>query len=214
MHMPVRVAIFEDNPIMLDAYRAILNGIDGYSCTGSFSSCNNLKYDIEKSRPDVILMDIEMYGIDGIEATRKVKQLYPEIKILIQTVFEDEEKIFAALCAGANGYITKNTSPVKMLDAIQDVYNGGSAMSPGIASKMFQLFQQYAAPVEKKDYRLTDREKEILSLMVEGLPMPKVAERIFLSYETVRTYVKSIYAKLHVASATEAVAKTLKERLL
>lgn len=214
MIMPVRVAIFEDNPIMLDAYKAILNGIDGYSCTGSFSSCNNLKHDIEKSMPEVILMDIEMYGVDGIKATREIKRLYPEIKILIQTVFEDEERIFAALCAGANGYITKNISPVKMLDAIQDVYNGGSAMSPGIAAKMFHLFQQYVTPVEKKDYRLTDREKEILSLMVEGMPMPRVAEKIFLSYETVRTYVKNIYAKLHVASATEAVAKTLKERLL
>lgn len=213
--MGVRVAIFEDNPIMLDAYKAILNGIEGYTCTGAFTSCNDLKHDIEKSKPDVVLMDIEMYGIDGIEATRRLKQIYPEIKILIQTVFQDDEKIFAALCAGANGYITKNTSPVKMLEAIQDVYNGGAAMSPVIAAKMFRLFQQQAGTVtEKPDYHLNEREKEILSLMIEGLPLPRVAEKIYLSYETVRTYVKNIYSKLHVASATEAVAKSIKERLV
>jgi DNA-binding NarL/FixJ family response regulator len=156
-----------------------------------------------------------MYGIDGIAATKQVKQLYPHIKILIQTVFEEEDKIFAALCAGANGYITKNISPIKMLEAIQDVHNGGSAISPGIAAKMFYLFQQHVMPVTAtKDYRLSDREKEVLSLMIDGLSMPRIAEKIFLSYETVRTYVKNIYSKLHVASATEAVAKGIKENIV
>ncbi len=213
--MAIRVAIFEDNPIMLDAYKAILNGVDGYSCVGAFSSCNNLRQDIEKSNPDLVLMDIEMYGTDGIEATRQLNKLFPDIRVLIQTIFEDEDKIFAALCAGAKGYITKNTSPVKMLEAVQDVYNGGSAMSAAIAAKVFKLFQQQVGPqIEKKDYHLSEREKEILALMVEGNPLPRIAEKIFLSYETVRTYVKSIYQKLHVASNTEAVAKTLKEKLL
>ena len=213
--MSIRIAIFEDNPIMLDAYKAILNGVEGYSCTGAFTNCNDLRYSIEKSDPDVVLMDIEMHGIDGIEATRLLREMWPNLKILIQTVFEDEEKIFAALCAGANGYITKNISPVKMLDALKDVHMGGSAMSPGVAAKIFNLFQKYVQPQQKNaDYRLTEREKEILSCMVEGLTLPKVAEKIFLSYETVRTYVKNIYSKLHVASATEAVAKAIKERII
>ncbi len=213
--MNIRVAIFEDNPIMLDAYKAILNGIDGYECTGTFTNCNDLKYALEKSNPNVVLMDIEMNGIDGIEATKKAKENFPQIKILIQTVFEDDDKIFAALCAGANGYITKNTSPVKMLEAIQDVNNGGSAMSPGIAAKMFTLFKNIAPSVTPTaDYHLTSREKEILALMVDGLAMPRVAEKIFLSYETVRTHVKHIYSKLHVASATEAVAKSIKEKIV
>jgi DNA-binding NarL/FixJ family response regulator len=212
--MPIRVAIFEDNPIMLDAYKAILNGVEGFICTGAFTHCNNLKHDLEKSNPDVVLMDIEMYGIDGIEATRRIKHMNPELKILIQTVFEDEDKIFQALCAGANGYIIKNSSPVKMLDAIQDVHAGGAAISPGIASKMFSLFQKFAPHETVEDYHLTQREKEILTCMVEGLSLPKTAEKIFLSYETVRTYVKSIYSKLHVASATEAVAKAIKERII
>jgi DNA-binding NarL/FixJ family response regulator len=160
-------------------------------------------------------MDIEMYGINGIQATQTIKQLYPQIKILIQTIFEEDDKIFDALCAGANGYITKNTSPVKMLEAITDVHNGGSAMSPSIAAKMFTLFKKIApASIATTDYHLTNREKEILTLMVEGMPMPRVAEKIFLSYETVRTYVKSIYNKLHVASATEAVSKSIKERIV
>lgn len=211
----IRVAIFEDNPIMMDAYRSILNGSPGYSCTGSFTNCNNWRHDIEKSNPDVILMDIEMSGLNGIEATKLIKKDFPDIRIMVQTVFEDDAKIFEALCAGANGYILKNTSPVKMLEAITDVQNGGVAFNPVVAAKVARLFQQFIAPSATiNNYQLTEREKEILHLLTEGIPMPRIAERIFLSYETVRGYVKSIYHKLHVASATEAVAKALKERLV
>jgi DNA-binding NarL/FixJ family response regulator len=160
-------------------------------------------------------MDIEMTGINGIAATRLIKKEFPAVKILMQTVFEDDTKIFEALCAGANGYILKNTSPVKMLEAITDVQNGGVAFNPVVASKVAKLFQQFIAPsVTIPDYQLSDREKEILHLLTEGLPMPRIAEKIFLSYHTVRDHVKNIYQKLHVASATEAVAKALKEKLV
>ena len=210
-----RVAIFEDNPIMMDAYRSILNGSQGYICTGSFTSCNEWKHDIERSNPDVVLMDIEMTGINGIKATRLIKKEFPHIRILIQTVFEDDSKIFEALCAGANGYILKNTSPVKMLEAVSDVQNGGVAFNPIVAAKVVTLFQQYIAPSPiTNSYQLNEREREILQLLTEGLPMPRIAEKIFLSYETVRGYVKNIYQKLHVASATEAVSKALKEKLV
>ncbi len=211
----IQVAIFEDNPIMMDAYRSILNGSPGYLCTGSFTSCNNWKQDIEKSKPDVVLMDIEMTGINGIKATGLIKKEFPEVRILIQTVFEDDTKIFESLCAGANGYILKNTSPVKMLEAITDVQNGGVAFNPAVAAKVARLFQQFIAPmVSVPDYQLSNREKEILQLLTEGVPMPRIAEKIFLSYHTVRDHVKSIYQKLHVASATEAVSKALKEKLV
>ena len=211
----IRVAIFEDNPIMMDAYRSILNGSPGYNCTGNFTNCNNWKHDIQKSNPDVVLMDIEMTGITGIEATKLIKNEFPEVKILIQTVFEDDAKIFEALCAGANGYILKNTSPVKMLDAVTDVQDGGVAFNPTVAAKVAKLFQQFIAPLTTvNNYQLTEREKEILQLLTQGMPMPRIAEKIFLSYETVRGYVKNIYQKLHVASATEAVSKALRERLV
>ncbi|MEP7164600.1 MAG: response regulator transcription factor [Ferruginibacter sp.] len=211
----IRVAIFEDNPIMMDAYRSILNGSPGYTCTGSFTSCNNWKQDIEKSNPDVVLMDIEMTGINGIKATGLIKKEFPGIRILIQTVFEDDTKIFESLCAGANGYILKSTSLAKMLEAITDVQNGGVAFNPNIAAKVAKLFQQFIAPLAiVADYQLTEREKEILHLLTEGMPMPRIAEKIFLSYHTVRDHVKNIYQKLHVASATEAVAKALKEKIV
>jgi DNA-binding NarL/FixJ family response regulator len=211
----IRVAVFEDNPIMMDAYRSILNGSPGYTCAGSFTSCNDWKHDIEKSNPDVVLMDIEMTGINGIKATGLIKKEFPKLKILMQTVFEDDSKIFEALCAGASGYILKNTSPVKMLEALSDVQNGGVAFNPVVAAKVVTLFQKFIAPsVAINNYQLTEREKEILQLLTEGMPMPRIAEKIFLGYETVRGYVKNIYHKLHVASATEAVAKALKEKLV
>jgi len=211
----IRVAIFEDNPIMMDAYRSILNGSPGFKCTGNFTTGNNWRHDIEKSKPDVVLMDIEMTGINGIKATGLIKKEFPEVRILVQTVFEDDTKIFEALCAGADGYILKSTSPVKMLEAITDVQNGGVAFSPAVAAKVAMLFQKFIAPSATiNNYQLTNREKEILQLLTEGMPIPRIAEKIFLGYETVRGYVKSIYQKLHVASATEAVAKALKEKLV
>ncbi len=200
---------------MIDAYRSILNGSPGYKCTGSFTSCANWVQDVQKSSPDVILMDIEMTGINGIDATGLIKKQFPAVRILIQTVFEDDDKIFQALCAGANGYILKTTSPIKMLEAIADVQSGGVAFNPNVAAKVALLFQEFIAPsTTVHNYHLTEREKEILQLLTEGLPIPRIAEKIFLGYETVRGYVKNIYQKLHVASATGAVAKALKEKLV
>jgi DNA-binding NarL/FixJ family response regulator len=216
--MAIRVTVFEDNKLVRDSFDAILNGTEGYICTGAFSGCNNLTHDIDRSRPDIVLMDIEMKGVNGIEATKKIRQHYPNVKVLIQTVFEDDDKIFAALCAGASGYILKKTSPAKLIEAIQEVYYGGAPMSPAVATKVIQLFQKFAPPLpettEEEAVTLSKREKEILQLMMEGDNYRTISEKCFLSYDTVRTHVRSIYKKLHVASVNQALVKAFKQRLI
>src|SRR6266436_8586978 len=140
--MAIRVAVFEDNKLVRDSFEAILNGTDGFVCSGSFSGCNNLDHDLKRSQPDVILMDIEMSGVNGIDATKKIKREFPAIKILIQTVFEDDEKIFAAICAGASGYILKKTSPSALIEAIKEAHAGGAPLTGSIANRVLQMFQK------------------------------------------------------------------------
>ena len=214
VYMQIRVAIFEDNKLVRDALQAILNGTDGYICTGAFADGNQWMLNIKRSEPDVVLMDIEMPGINGIEATQKICVNFPDIKILIQTVFNDSEKIFKALCAGASGYILKNDPPHKYMEAITEVYNGGAPMSAAVAKKVLGFFSSknvILVSPENKDYQLSDREKELLRLMVEGHDYKTIAAKSFISYETVRTQVKHIYKKLHVASRSEAIMKAVQQ---
>jgi DNA-binding NarL/FixJ family response regulator len=214
--MEIRVAIFEDNKLVRDALQAILSGTPGYSCTGVFADGNRWEPDIKRSEPDVVLMDIEMPGLNGIEITKHICDKFPDVKILIQTVFNDSEKIFQALCAGASGYILKNDPPHKYLDAINEVYNGGAPMSSTVAKKMLGFFANkniILVSPGNTDYQLSDREKELLRLMVEGHDYKTIAGKAFISYETVRTHVKHIYSKLHVASRSEAVMKAIQHGL-
>ncbi len=214
--LDIKVTIFEDNKLMRNGFEAICNGTSGLICCGAYPDVTDLDQKIKRSQPDVILMDIELPGINGIVATRSIIKNWPDIKILIQTVFEDDDKIFDAICAGASGYILKSTSPARLVEAIQEVNSGGSPMSPYIANRVLKLFQQIAPPSTNEDERLilTSREKEILSLMIQGKNLHHIGETLFISYETVRTHVKRLYKKLHVASATEAVAKAIRERLV
>jgi DNA-binding NarL/FixJ family response regulator len=202
---------------MRNGFEAICNGTPGLVCCDVFADCADLDYKIKRCNPQVVLMDIEMPGMDGITATRRLVKNWPDLKILIQTVFEDDDKIFSAICAGASGYILKSTSPSRLVEAINEVYNGGSPMSPYIANRVLKLFQQFAPAIPNDDedkFVLSHREKEILSLMVEGCHLHAIAEKSFISYETVRTHVKRIYKKLHVASASEAVVKAIRQRLV
>jgi len=210
----IRVAIFEDNKLLRDALQAIFDGTPGFRCCGVFADGNNWKIDVKRAEPDVVLMDIEMPGLNGIEVTKLIREEFPGIAILIQTVFNDNERIFAALCAGASGYILKTDPPHKYLEAVTDVYNGGSPISGGVAKKILGFFANknvILVSPEPDNYNLSEREKEILQLMVKGDNYKNIAQKIFISYETIRTHVKHIYKKLHVASRSEAVTKAIQK---
>src|SRR5215207_685378 len=163
----INVVIFEDNKLLRDALQAIFQGTPGYKCSGVFADGNRWEADIRRSEPDVVLMDIEMPGLNGIEVTRHACERFPQIKILIQTVFSDNEKIFSALCAGASGYILKTDPPNKYLDAVTDVFNGGAPISGGVAKKMLGFFTNKNVILispQTDNYNLSEREKEILQL--------------------------------------------------
>jgi DNA-binding NarL/FixJ family response regulator len=208
MEKEIRVALFEDNYLQRDSYSQLINGMPGFNCTGSYDNASDLIYKIKRSEPDVVLMDIEMPGINGIEAVRIIKREFPEIKVIMQTVFEDDDKIFAAIQAGATGYILKKSPPSKTLDAILEVYNGGAPMTPSIASKTLELFRHgVAAPPDKEAAQLSDRQREILECIVNGMSYKLIAEKLFISIDTVRYHVKNIYEILQVHSRYELMSK-------
>lgn len=210
----IRVVIFEDNKHVRESLYYLINGTPGFNCIGAFPDCNDVLFHISKEMPDVVLMDIEMPGLNGIQGVKLIKSKFPQVHVLMQTVFHDENNIFNAICAGASGYILKSTTPAEYIEAIKDVYNGGSPMTGSIARKVLELFQKNIAQEEKKDYQLTPKEKEMLNYMVQGKSFKMIANAAGISYETVRTHMKNIYTKLHVNSNTEAVSKVLKEKLL
>lgn len=217
MQMEIRVAIFEDNRLFRDAMQAILNGTKGYTCCGVFGDGYRIEENVNRVKPDVVLMDIEMPGIDGIEATREIQKRFPDVKVLIQTVFNEGEKIFQAMCAGASGYILKNDPPSKYLEAITEVYNGGAPMSASVAKKVLGFFSSknvILVSPSNEDYKLTPREKELLGMMIDGDDFKSIAEKSFISYDTVRTHVRNIYQKLHVTSRNEAIMKALQQGLI
>ena len=195
----------------------LLSTVPGFEVVGSYSHVLDCLDDIKELNPDVVLMDIEMPGMSGIEAVKEIKKNYPQIQVLMQTVFEDDDRVFDSICAGAAGYILKNHLNTKLVEAIQELQFGGSPMSPSIARKVLNKMQQIPQlikPEEAPDYNLTAREKEVLSCIVEGLAYKMIADRLDISYETVRSHVKKIYEKLHVASLTEAVAKAINQRIV
>ena len=210
----IRLLIFDDNPTLLEGLRLVLQESDSIFLAGSYSTAENAVPVIRKDKPDVILMDIQMPGISGIEAVRKIKESFPVLPILMQTVFEDTEKVFAAICAGASGYILKTTTSEKLLEAIKEVHAGGSPMSPPIARKVLQLFQHQFADVQQDYQTLTPREREVLACMVKGQSYKMIADVCNITFNTVHTHIKKIYEKLHVNSASEAVAKAIKQRIV
>jgi DNA-binding NarL/FixJ family response regulator len=215
--MPVSVAIFEDSKPIREAISMLINGTNGLHLAGAFPDCNNLLSNISQSNPEVVLMDIEMPGMNGIEAVKILKQKFPSITVIMQTVFEDEDKIFNAICNGASGYLLKDTAPSRLMEAILEASHGGAPMSPSIAKKTLHLFQKFLSPYDiskQEDYRLTPRETEILQWLVKGYSYKMIASACNIGFDTVRTHIRNIYNKLHVASMTEAVAKAIRERIV
>ena len=215
--MSLRIAIFDDNKNIRESISLLLETVDPFEVVGSFSHVLDCIEDIRACKPDIVLMDIEMPGMSGIEAASLIKKEFPHIQVLMQTVFEDDDRVFDSICAGASGYILKNFLNTKLVDAINELQYGGSPMSPSVARKVLNKMQSVSAairPEEVPDYRLTAREKEVLSCLVNGLSYKMIASDLNISYETVRSHVKKIYEKLHVASLTEVVAKAINQRIV
>lgn len=215
--MPLRIAIFDDNKNIRESIGMLLTTENSFEVVGSFSHVLDCIEDIAGCRPDVVLMDIEMPGMTGIEAVIQIKKEFPHIQVLMQTVFEDDDRVFDSICAGASGYILKNFLNTRLVDSIKELQFGGSPMSPSIARKVLNKMQSVASvikPEEAPDYNLTPREKEVLSCLVNGLSYKMIGADLNISYETVRSHVKKIYEKLHVASLTEVVAKAINQRIV
>lgn len=210
----IRVAIFEDNRNLREGLFNLLETSDHFTCVGAFANCERVVENIGETQPDVILMDIEMPLVNGIEAVRLIREKYPDVKILMETIFEEDEKIFQSICNGAQGYILKNTPPEEILDAIREIYEGGAPMSPIIASKVLRMFKFNLSGQSDSSFNLSSREKEILKCLVEGMSYKMIADTCFISADTVNGHIKNIYKKLQVHSKGEAVAKAIKRKII
>lgn len=209
--MAIKVSIVEDNEQLRTTLAKMISRSDGFECLGHHPSAEAGLAAIPNEKPDVVLMDINLPGINGVECVRKLKQILPNTQVVMLTAYEDTENIFNSLAAGAAGYLLKRSKSQEILDAVRDVLNGGSPMSTHIARKVVQSFQARpaAAPAEP-EADLSPREQEVLNLLSQGFMYKEISDKLGISFETVRTYIRRIYEKLHVRTRTEAVAKALR----
>jgi DNA-binding NarL/FixJ family response regulator len=210
---PVSVAIIEDHREFRDYLTALISGTEGFKCTGSFRSVEEALPRINAHVPDVILLDIGLPGMSGIEGIRLFKERYPEILLLTLTIHDDDERIFDALCAGASGYLLKKTQPAQLVESVKEAAQGGAPMSPEVARRVIRLFRDIRPP-DRADYNLTPHEVRILKLLVEGHNYKTAATKLGVAPTTINFHLQNIYQKLQVHSKTEAVAKALRNRLI
>lgn len=211
----ITVAIVEDNNVIREGLAALINGTPGYACNGEYSSCEAFLSKLSNLQVDVVLMDIGLPGISGIEGVKEAIQKKSDMNILMLTIYEDSDKVFDALCAGACGYLVKKTPPAKLLEAIKDVFEGGSPMSSNVARQVIMAFKETkSSSVSDSDFELSHREKEVLGLLADGYNYQEIANSLFISVDTVRHHIRNIYKKLHVHSQSEAVAKAIRKKII
>jgi DNA-binding NarL/FixJ family response regulator len=206
----ISVAIVDDERKLCESIAMFVNGSPGFKCVSSYHSAEAALEHLPADRPDVVLMDINMTGMNGVECVRRLKGLVPELKIMMLTVYEDSDQIFQALSAGASGYMLKRSTPARLLEAIKELHEGGSPMSSSIARKVVASFQK-SGQIREEKINLSPREQTVLESMAKGLTYKQTADHLEISIDTVRTHVRRIYEKLHVKSNTEAVAKYLRQ---
>jgi len=211
----LRIIIFDDNRNVRESVALLLSTTENMQLAAAFESCKNMLQQIELIKPDVVLMDIDMPSLNGIDAVKQLRTVFPHLPVLMLTGFEDDEKVFNSICAGANGYVLKNANMESLIQYIHEAYNGGAPMTPVIARKVLTQFARVQpAQSRGEDYNLSSREKDVLQLLVKGKSYKMIADELHISYETVHSHIRRIYQKLQVNSVGEAVSKTITKKIL
>lgn len=209
---PIKVAIIEDRREIRDGLAMLIGGTEGYACTGSYRTMEDAIRHLGRTQPDVVLCDIGLPGMSGIDGIRVLKERHPEMILLVLSVYDDDDRIMEALCAGACGYLLKKTPPLRLLEGLKEAVAGGSPMSPEVAYRVIQLFREFRPPA-RADYNLTPHETRLLKLLVDGYTYKKAADELNVSVHTIAFHLRNIYKKLQVHSKSEAVSKALRQRL-
>jgi DNA-binding NarL/FixJ family response regulator len=208
----IKVLLYEDNPQLREGLTMLISGSDGFEVIAAFKNCENVVDEVTAFQPDVVLMDIDMPVVNGIEGLKRIRAVNDQVKILMLTVFDDNQNVFQAISNGANGYVLKKTPPARLLEYISEAATGGAPMTASIATQVLRMFANMNTR-QGEDYHLSDREKQVLQLLVDGYSYKMIASEMFIAIDTVRSHIKKIYEKLHVNSKSEAVAKAFKDKI-
>jgi DNA-binding NarL/FixJ family response regulator len=209
----IKVLIYEDNPQLREGLTMLIDGSDGFRVLASFKNCNNVVDEVAAFKPDVVLMDIDMPGTNGVDGLKLIRESNADVKVLMLTVFDDNKNVFESIRSGANGYILKKTAPARLLEYIAEAASGGAPMTASIATQVLKMFSTMNNE-KGEDYNLSDREKQVLQFLVNGYSYKMIAAEMIIAIDTVRSHIKKIYDKLHVNSKSEAVAKAFKDKII
>jgi len=209
----IKVLIYEDNPQLREGLTMLIDGSEGFRVLASFKNCNNVVDEVAAFKPDVVLMDIDMPGTNGVDGLKLIRESNADVKVLMLTVFDDNKNVFESIRSGANGYILKKTAPARLLEYIAEAASGGAPMTASIATQVLKMFSTMNNE-KGEDYNLSDREKQVLQFLVNGYSYKMIAAEMIIAIDTVRSHIKKIYDKLHVNSKSEAVAKAFKDKII